>query len=1101
MAEYGFEFLKEKGFFETATSLEDEYDTGKAVSYLFDPKNRLAYFDSFEKEDIPTILSAIRKKRTFDYYWFWKDGRLFAYRTFGENKQFIFNTSYSRRTDYVKSKEDKLSKFSSSNPTALFEVKDVISRFYRNLWELRLKLARAVKGGFSDRDRILAAQRLLDRLIFTYFLAEKGIIYGIDKRGKKQEISARKLFGHLIRTSEDFRGLLNDIFFDYLNNPKKNDMPIKGAEGYSLFIPYLNGGLFRDRKLPSTDRKNIQESKLKIEGFDWSELIGELNKYNWIIEYSSSEEEETIGNLTPEILGHIYEKFVITVSELDDIDVSELETTPEGELKKGNKKIGAYYTPEVITNYIAENTIFPFAADRLGLGGKYENFNAFYEAHRDDPETLSRFNSVLKDIKILDPAVGSGAFLMATADLLFDWRRKCGETLDDYTLRRDIIINNLYGVDIMEGAVEICMLRLWLWLIAAADPEKEIDALPNIEFNIFEGNSLIGYVDTHQVADIKMKKGKKKKAWKSFDVQYAALDNWNEDSILNLFKRRNEKIKEYKKATGKRAEELRNEIQSMTEDFKEILNGKLLSELQAKGIDIDEEGLRALKPFHWVMEFSDVFEKGGFDVVIGNPPYIRVEKLDNILADIYKRIHKSVYRRCDIYVAFIEKSFYFINKNGKIGLITSNQYTRAEYGIKLRKLIFNNYGIYKFIDFTNYSVFEGISTYPSIIIAGVERYSNVECVSVRSEDAIDEILSKGLENSKNRDILRFTLNFEVFGEDIWLIIPYSEQNLRKKISRICEKNTLKDFCLIGSPLTTGKDGLLFAKIKSERFDEYLIKNKNIDSFVEKKIWKKLIRPKNIKKWHYVDPEEVVFFPYIEKNDTFKLLEERKFMGDCPKTYKILSEHKEALLNRKDSRKTWRELGRPWYSLHRVGIPKNYNDPKILINSVVKGSKFCIDQNGYMFPHGGVFGINPLKIDIYFLLGYLNSKLAYYYLSLISPPKRGGYISLDVGKISQIPIFECHIKNEVGNFLNEMLDSSDRISLEDSYEKTKSIFKEKFSIIEIGCTSIRELARRILDSDDDKEIEELEKLIDKICYDIFDLSSEEIKIVEGEYSSE
>jgi len=445
MTEYGLDFLKEKGFLETSIDMEDKYDTAegalKTVSYRFDSKNRLAYFEVFNVKDIASVLKVLRERRNFDYYWFWKDARIYAFRTFGENKQFIFNTQHSRKTEYVKSKKDKLSKFSSENPTALFEVKDVISRFYRRLWDLRLKLAKAIKGGLDDRDRILAAQRLLDRLIFTYFIAEKGIIYGIDKRGRRQEVNARDLFKYLIEVSGDFHSLLNVLFFDYLNDSKKNDMPIKGAEGYSLFIPYLNGGLFRERHLTSVG-ESIGESELKMEGFDWKELIDALNEYNWIIDgYTHTEDEDTIGNLTPEILGHIYEKFVISVSELDDIDVDDLKTTKEGELKKSNKKIGAYYTPEVITKYIAENTIFPFAMDKLELDEKYENFIGFHEAHKDDADTLSRFNDALKDIKVLDPAVGSGAFPMAAADILFDWRRKCKDTLDDYHLRREIIIN------------------------------------------------------------------------------------------------------------------------------------------------------------------------------------------------------------------------------------------------------------------------------------------------------------------------------------------------------------------------------------------------------------------------------------------------------------------------------------------------------------------------------------------------------------------------------------------------------------------------------------------------------------------------------------
>ncbi|MDW7776748.1 MAG: TaqI-like C-terminal specificity domain-containing protein [Methanosarcinales archaeon] len=692
MTEYDLDFLKEKGFLESSIDMEDKCDTAegtiKTVSYLFDPKNRLAYFDDFNVEDIASILNVLREKRNFDYYWFWKEGRIYSFRTFGENKQFIFNTRHSKKTEYVKSKKDKLSKFSSENPTALFDVKDVISLFYRRLWDLRLKLAKAIKGGLDDKERILAAQRLLDRLIFTYFIAEKGIIYGIDKRGRRLEVNARDLFKYLIGVSGDFHSLLNVLFFDYLNDSKKNDMPIQGAEGYSLFIPYLNGGLFRERHITTPAGESIGESKLEIEGFDWKELIGALNKYNWIIDgYTHAEDEETIGNLTPEILGHIYEKFVISVSELDDIDVDDLATTREGELKKGNKKIGAYYTPEVITKYIAENTIFPFAMDKLELDEKYENFVEFHEAHKGDAGTLSRFNDALKNIKVLDPAVGSGAFPMAAADILFDWRRKCGESLDDYHLRREIIINNLHGVDIMEGAVEICMLRLWLWLIAAVDTEKEIEALPNIDFNIFEGNSLIGYVDEREIADIKPKK-KPKARWDTLTHKQFTMDNWGEEGIFKLFQQRNYKIREYRNASGGRAERLRKEIRQMTDEFNGLLDGKLLNELEAKGVDIDEDGLLELKPFHWVMQFSDVFENGGFDVVIGNPPYFRLSTLPiKIEKIILEELYEHITNESNAFSVFTERGIILMKKNGYFSFITHKNILTLDSYASLRKIV------------------------------------------------------------------------------------------------------------------------------------------------------------------------------------------------------------------------------------------------------------------------------------------------------------------------------------------------------------------------------------------------------------------------------
>ncbi|GAW91811.1 Eco57I restriction-modification methylase domain-containing protein [Calderihabitans maritimus] len=491
MSKYDIRFLESKGFFKEKYEIEEEYEVGKSVRYVFDPIKKIAYFDNFNKEDITNIVKGLKKRRNFDYYWFWEENRVCCFRTFGENKRFIFNLDHSLGHEWIKGKIKKLEDFSSSNPNVLFEVKEVIDYFYKRLWDLRIELASCIQDEINDNEKVMCAQRLIDRLIFTYFLAEKGIIYGIDNKGNKANIDARKLFEFLVNVSQDFYTTLNRIFFEYLSGIKKNDMPIEGTDGFSLYIPYLNGGLFREKKIKGKNGE-IKESALTIEGFDWSKLIRELNNYNWIIEeYSTSEKEDAIGNLTPDVLGHIYEKFVISVSELKDVKIEQLKVTQKGELKKGNKKIGAFYTPEDVTSYICENTIFPYVKERLGLDSK--NFEDFYATYKDDTKKLHEFENVLANIKIVDPSVGSGHFLMTAAELIADWRKKCGCKMSDYQLRKDIIINNLFGVDIMEGAVEICKLRLWLWLVAAQKPEKKPEPLPNIDFNIRVGNSLFGF--------------------------------------------------------------------------------------------------------------------------------------------------------------------------------------------------------------------------------------------------------------------------------------------------------------------------------------------------------------------------------------------------------------------------------------------------------------------------------------------------------------------------------------------------------------------------------------------------------------------------------
>lgn len=1065
MIEYNQEFLKERGFFETSTDIEDEYTVGdvtRTVSYKFDSKNRLAYFDDFNNKHITEIIKVLRKRRNFDYYWFWKEGRLYAFRTFGENKQFIFNTTHSKRSEYVKSKKDKLEKFTSQNPTSLFEVKDIITRFYRRLWELRLKLAKAIKEDISDREKILAAQRLLDRLIFTYFTAEKGIIYGIDKRGRRLEVSARELFKYLIGVSEDFHSLLNDLFFEYLNSSDKNDMPVKGAEGYSLFIPYLNGGLFRERHLSTLSGKSVGECELRIEGFDWRELIDALNEYNWIIDgYTEVEDEETFGNLTPEILGHIYEKFVITVSELDDIDVDELATTQEGELKKGNKKIGAYYTPEVITKYIAENTIFPFAMDRLGLRG-YENFSAFYEAHRGDADTLHRFNSVLKDIKILDPAVGSGAFLLAAADLLFDWRRKCGDASDDYTLRREIIINNLHGVDIMEGAVEICMLRLWLWLIAAVDTGKEIEALPNIDFNIFEGNSLIGYADTQRITDLKPKK-EPRAHWATLTHKQFTMDNWGEDSIRQLFQQRNKKIREYKTATGKSAEHLRREIDETTREFNEMLDKKLLEDLQAKKIKIDEETLKKLKPFHWVMQFSDVFEKGGFDVVIGNPPYVRSIRLkenDPIAWQIYRKEYFSAsYKEYDIYLPVLERSSGLLSKYGRLGFIMSNKWLHAQMGERARTYFHEKSLVSEIINFKSLQVFVGVTTY-TMLVFFANRQNDAIFVRQFTGDP-ESGVEKAMGNLRGPDWESGRVKYASLTPAPWSFSLGKKAKLMEKLGKLPR---FGEYYKAYQGTGTRADDVFFVKKISENKDTVTIYSRYTDKehIVEKDIVKPSVKGKDISNYAVIEKNNLLIFPYNGK----ELIPEETMKTEYPLAWEYLKECRDKLESREKGK--WKNNN--W---HRFSYPRAHQymaDKKIIIPAIVNFAEAAYDDVGYHMIDSvyGIRKIADIELDDYYILALLNSRLLTFFLMETGTNLRGGYFTMKSAYLEPFPIPDAtKLYKSEGSIYHRIIEN----------------VKE---IIYLCETSPEESTDRVLKLDEE---------INQGLYELYGLSDEEATIIE------
>jgi hypothetical protein len=290
-----------------------------------------------------------------------------------------------------------------------------------------------------------------------------------------------------------------------------------------------------------------------------------------------------------------------------------------------------------------------------------------------------------------------------------------------------------------------------------------------------------------------MKKGKKKKAWKSLDVQYAALDNWGDDSILNLFQRRNEKVKEYKKATGKKAEELRKEIRALTDEFNAILNTKLLSEFKANGIGIDEYCLKELKPFHWVMQFSKVFKNGGFDVVIENPPYLSPKEIkkgyskNQINYLNYKYLGQltknGVCKFQDVYELFYYRSLELTKLSGYFGIISSDSFLTIKNFELLRRYLLGKNLIYWYpcpID-----TFRGAGASPSVSTSIVIlRNKNIEENDVLCYERPETI--KHFSNVKSRPIPKKYFRKSI-RKSFWIPTKENIQIYEKIVSKIKNK--------------------------------------------------------------------------------------------------------------------------------------------------------------------------------------------------------------------------------------------------------------------------------------------------------------------------
>jgi len=473
----------------------------------------------------------------------------------------------------------------------------------------------------EDREQI--AQTIMDRLIFIKFLQSKGIV-GYD------------ILEYLLKLDEDILNeKLKQLFFQVLNTKKSERVNV---DQKFKDIPYLNGSLF-----VRTDAE-LRNPDYKIKAFILKEVIKFLDSFKFV----HTEDVSNQQILDPEILGYIFERAMTATD------------------RKGT---GAYYTPKTITYYIAKNTIYPVIVKKVNKLLKEKGYKDsellkdIEEVYRLRESTLGEvFSKIILNLKICDNACGSGAFLLAAADVLLEVYKRINDELrlknSEIAMRKLILKNNLYGVDINPNAIEIAKLRLWLWLVTAYEPDK-VEPLPNIDYNIRVGNSLIGYVDISKFKDHKL----------------TLLDWYSAEKSLNLLlKKREETITKYKDAVGDKARELKREIEELDKKIKKLLDINLFQEINKK-VKISEEEFKKIKyPFHWGFEFYDIFngngEKNekGFDVVIGNPPY------GNILKDIEKKaiFNFKTKNANEIAANFIERTLEIVKTNGLIGLIVAN---------------------------------------------------------------------------------------------------------------------------------------------------------------------------------------------------------------------------------------------------------------------------------------------------------------------------------------------------------------------------------------------------------------------------------------------
>jgi len=688
--------------------------------------------------------------------------------------------------------------------------------------------------------------------------------------------------------------------------------------------------------------------------------------------------------LSPEILGNVYEQFLGKVIRLTPGHRAKIEEKPE--VKKAG---GVYYTPQYIVEYIVKNTVGKLCKDKT-------------------PKKVSK-------LRILDPACGSGSFLLGAYNYLLQWHLDYYINLKDkkrlkneiykgknnewhLTIKekKRILLNNIYGVDIDSQAVNVTKLSLLLKVLEGENKDvleaqqklfKE-RALPDLGKNIKCGNTLIGP-----------------------DIY---------DSDLKL----------------------------TTDDIKRI------------------------NTFDWGCEYAEVMNKGGFDAVIGNPPYIRIQAMKEwapIEVELYKQKYRSASKgNYDIYVVFVEKALNLLNKKGLLGFILPHKFFNAKYGEPLRDLIANAQNLEKIIHFGDQQVFEKVSTYTCLLFLGKKANNKFEFFKVKD-------LNEWIHSPQESILNKIKFNFK--NSEEWNIIYGPEAEIFYNLKSL--NITLGDLTRIFQGLTTGANDVFILKSLSENDAMIKVKTNNGDEFeLEKAILKPLIKNVSLSSYEIPKPEHCIIFPYkIEKNRG-KLIDIKEIKTNFPKNYEYLINNKDRLLNKSNT------SSKDWWG---YSYPKNlssHDHKKLIVQVLSKEGRYAYDNKGVYFTGGGggpYYGIvlknSEIEYSIHYLQGILNSKLADFYLHKVSTTFRGGYWQYGKSHIEKIPIKEINFSN------TEDIKMHDRMVF--LVEVMLKLHKDKNTSRTPGDKELIE-----------RQIEATSKQIDSLVYELYGLTDKEIKILEG-----
>ena len=731
------------------------------------------------------------------------------------------------------------------------EDKDITDSLYQDYKALRLKLIGAVQSAdaaIAPLDAIAVAQKILDRVLFIAFAEDTGLL---PDNTLSQAFITRDPYNPR-PVWDNFRGLFNAID--------------KGSD--ALRIPRYNGGLFREDDTINA----LTLSDDVCEGFKT------LGEYDFESEVSVT------------VLGHIFEQSIADVERLQaqargDEEEAEKATGTSGRRKRD----GVVYTPDYIARFIVAETLGAHLEEAFTdilrtnakAGADLSDYAAIpWRRKSAELEAWQTYRDRLKSLRIVDPACGSGVFLIMAFDFLKAELTRVNDKIAELEGKdqhiqdlldpdSEILTNNLFGVDVNVESIEIAKLSLW---IKTARRGKVLDSLAG---NLRVGDSLIE------------------------DSNFAYLDH----------------------------------------------------------------------AFTWETAFPSVFAEGGFDVVLGNPPYVRMEFLKALKPYLEKR-YEVVSDRADLYCYFYERGLRLLKPGGRLGFISSNTFFKTGSGKPLRDYLRREATLEGVVDFGDLQVFEGVTTYPAILTMKRGAAPKGHELRFWKVEALPETNFQATWGKAAGPYPQAAL-----GAGSWELENPAMRALRNKI--MAGKKTIKD--VYGAPLYGIKTGLNGAFVIDNATKERLCAQdpKSAD------LLKAFLEGKDLKRWR-AEPRGL-WLIYIPKN--------RIEIDDYPAIRDWLLPFK-AALEARATKQEWFELQQaqeayaPHFTAAKISYPHFNAERNFSFEPV---GAFSNDKS-YLIPS-----------DDKALLGLLNSRVLWFIVSSMSPPVRGGFHELRVQYVEKLPI--------------------------------------------------------------------------------------------------